>query len=183
MKRRDVLKTSSIILGYTITAGTAAAILNGCKADRSIDWTPQYLDAQQSLLIGDVSELIIPKTDTPGALDAKVDRFVDAMLGAWDSKERNNFIIGLKAFDEEATKQFKRGFTKCTPEQQKNVLDALVGEAQADTNHIFNKVKELTVLGYCSSEEGATSLLTYDPVPGPYEGCIDLSSVGATYAL
>lgn len=183
MKRRDVLKTSSILLGYTVTAGTAAAFLSGCKADRSIDWTPQFLDAKQSLLIGDVSELIIPRTDTPGALDAKVDRFIDAMLGAWSPKDRTDFVAGLGAFNESSKKLFNRDFTKCTPEQQTKVMDALVELASKDSGHIFNKVKELTVLGYCSSEEGATNLLTYDPVPGPYKGCIDFSEVGATYAL
>jgi len=183
MDRREVLKTSALMLGYAITAGTAAAVLNGCKADRALDWKPEYLDLNKSFMVGDIAELIIPKTDTPGAKEAKVDRFIDAMLGAWKPADREKFISGLDAFNVESEKQFKRGFSKCTPEQQAKVLDVLVKDSEGKSEHIFKSVRELTVLGYCSSEEGATTLLTYDPVPGPYQGCIDFSEVGATYAL
>lgn len=183
MDRREILKTSALILGYAVTAGTAAAVLNGCMADRALDWNPNYLDLDKSFMVGDIAELIIPKTDTPGAKDAKVDRFIDAMLGAWETKDRDKFIAGLDAFNVESKKQFKRDFTKCTAEQQAKVLDVLVKESEGKREHIFKSFRELTVLGYCSSEEGATTLLTYDPVPGPYKGCIDFSEVGATYAL
>jgi len=183
MDRREVLKTSTLMLGYAITAGTAAAFLNGCKADRTIDWTPSFLDLDKSLIVGDVAELIIPKTDTPGAKEAKVDRFIDAILGAWEAKDREKFILGLEDFNTESTKQFKKGFAKCSLEEQTQVLDALVKDSENKDIHIFKSMRELTVLGYCSSEEGATTLLTYDPVPGPYKGCIDFSEVGATYAL
>jgi len=183
MDRREVLKTSALMLGYAITAGTAAAVLNGCKADRALDWTPTYLDVDKSLMVGDIAELIIPKTDTPGAKEAKVDRFIDAMLGAWKPADREKFIIGLDGFNTKSEKQFKRSFTKCTPEQQTQIMDVMVQESKGKGDHIFRSVRELTVLGYCSSEEGATTLLTYDPVPGPYKGCIDFSEVGATYAL
>ncbi|MBT8233452.1 MAG: gluconate 2-dehydrogenase subunit 3 family protein [Saprospiraceae bacterium] len=184
MDRREAIKTSSLILGYAVTATTAAAVLNGCQADRSIDWTPKYLDKKQALLVGDISELIIPKTDTPGAKEAMVDRFIDAMLGAWKPEDRTLFTTALVDFDTEAEKQFKRGFVKCTKEQQIKVLDVLVEDSKNKDSHIFKTMKELTVVGYCKSELGATTLLTYDPVPGaPYEGCVDFSTVGATYSL
>lgn len=35
----------------------------------------------------------------------------------------------------------------------------------------FRIMKELTLLGYFSSEIGATQALAYDPVPGKYDGC------------
>ena len=68
MDRREVLKLSSAILGYTIVGGTAAAVLSGCKSDASA--VPTDLDLFDSStydLIVDVTERIIPKTDTPGA--------------------------------------------------------------------------------------------------------------------
>jgi hypothetical protein len=36
-------------------------------------------------------------------------------------------------------------------------------------------LQELTVLGYFSSEIGATQALAYDPLPGAYRGCVDLA--------
>jgi hypothetical protein len=35
-------------------------------------------------------------------------------------------------------------------------------------------LKELTLLGYFTSEVGATKALAYEAVPGDYRGCVDL---------
>ena len=48
--------------------------------------------------------------------------------------------------------------------------------------HFFKNMKELTVLGFCTSEEGATNFLKYEAVPGAYHGCIPYSEVGAAWA-
>ena len=50
-------------------------------------------------------------------------------------------------------------------------------------NSFYKMVKELTITGYCTSEEGATKLLKYLPVPGEYKPCIPLSEVGGAWAI
>jgi hypothetical protein len=39
-------------------------------------------------------------------------------------------------------------------------------------------VKELTLLGYFTSEPGATQVLQYRPVPGAYHACVPLTQAG-----
>ena len=67
-----------------------------------------------------------------------------------------------------------------TPEQRKALLTEIDKEANAynkskkpeDPAHYFSLMKQLTLLGYFSSEIGATQALRYVAVPGRYEGCI-----------
>jgi gluconate 2-dehydrogenase gamma chain len=44
-------------------------------------------------------------------------------------------------------------------------------------------MKELTTLGFFTSEAGASRFLKYAPIPGPYRGDIPYSEVGAAWAL
>jgi hypothetical protein len=39
-------------------------------------------------------------------------------------------------------------------------------------NHYFRMMKELTLLGYFTSEVGATKALRYIETPGHYDGCM-----------
>ena len=55
--------------------------------------------------------------------------------------------------------------------------------AASDDVHFFRMMKELTILGYCTSEAGATKLLRYAPYPGPYHGDVPHSEVGKAWAL
>ena len=80
MDRRKALKTSAAILGYAISASTTAAVLNGCKADIKPDWVPQFMDIESANIIDRLASIIIPTTDTPGAKEALVGRFIDGFL-------------------------------------------------------------------------------------------------------
>lgn len=184
MDRREVLKRSSLILGYALTAGTATAILNGCKAEPALDWKPKKLSTDQFNLVSEISEMIIPKTDTPGAKDAKVDRFIDSMLEAYSPNENKLFLDGLKEFEKQAKKLHKKNFVDCSVEQRVEVMDAMVaGSKKGDDPTPFELMREATVVGFCTSEIGAKEFLKYDPVPGPYQGCVDYKTVGGTWAL
>lgn len=165
MKRRDVLKRSSIILGYALTAGTATAILNGCRAEPSLDWTPKNLSLDQFKLVSEISEIIIPKTDTPGAKDAQVDRFIDAMLEAYSPEENKMFLDGLNEFNQESEKLNKKPFVDCSAEERIKVMDLMVVKSKKQSGpSSFGLMREATVAGFCSSEVGAKEFLKYDPV-------------------
>jgi len=184
MNRRSALKTSTLLLGYAMTAGTTAAMLNGCKADTSPTWKPTNMTQEMNDLFAEVAEMIIPATDIPGAKGALVERWADEMLMTYPVEERTMFTEGMGLFDSYAQEANGKSFVESTDEERKVVLDRMVEESKdADGPHIFNIVKEATVAGYCMSEVGATQLLNYDPVPGPYQGCVDFSEIGATSAL
>jgi hypothetical protein len=87
----------------------------------------------------------------------------------------------MQQLDDAGKKKNGKSFMEATPEQQHDLLVDLDKEAKAyaatkkkdDPQHYFRMMKELTLWGYFTSEQGATKALRYVAVPGKYEGCID----------
>lgn len=187
MDRREALKRTAWIMGGMVSAPAIIGVLKGCTAKPVIDWKPVFLSEDQGILISQVTEIIIPKTDTPGAKETGVPGFIDQMLKEVYSKEdQDNYLAGLKAFDEEAKKEYGDPFIELNAEDQaafvKKVHDAAV-EAEKNTKPAPKRpfilaTKELTMLGFFTSEPGATQVLQYQAVPGSYKGCIPLSETG-----
>lgn len=198
--RREALKIISMFTGYAITAGAASAFLSGCKADPkaaastamttkagSIDAPyKSVFTSDQIALLSDISERIIPKTDTPGAKDVGVSSYIDQTVSLfYKDADRKRFLEKLPSFDKIANDKYKKNFTQLSDENKDDVLKIMASEWKQNDkeHHIFKEMRDLTVTGYCTSEAGAKKLLVYDPVPGPYQGCIDRSTVKGVYAL
>ena len=186
MDRREALKRTAWIMGGAVSAPALMGILKGCAAKPTIDWKPVFLSSDQGILVSQVAEIIIPKTDTPGAKDVGVPSFIDQILNECYKKEdQDKFLSELKAFDEEAKKEYGDPFIELDAEKQAafvtKVHDAAVKseDAGSPTKRPFIlTLKELTMLGYFTSEPGATQVLQYSPVPGAYKGCIPVSEAG-----
>ena len=187
MNRRDYLKVSATAAAYTLIFGGVATTIHACKADESLDWTPKFFTKDEALLMADVVECIIPKTDTPGAKEALVDRFIDSNIANNFTEDLQVlFREGLTLFDEKSKADFKKKFVDLSTEDQNSVMQSMVDESQnheGEYPHIFNAVRDLTVYGFFTSEVGAKSCLIYDPIPGDYIGCIDYSEINGVWAL
>lgn len=199
MNRREAIQRTAMALGYAVTGPALAGVLNGCKAKPDVSFKPVFFTNEQAATIAELTEIIIPKTDTPGAKDAGVPGFIDSMLKEVYSKEdQDKFIAGLTEFEAEAEKEYGDVFASCTRENQvalfKKHHDAAVSAmgsggptgwwntgGGADKPFVI-KVKELTLLGFFTSEPGATQVLQYNQIPGPFQGCVPLSQVGKAWA-
>jgi len=174
-------------MGGAVSAPAIAGILKGCKAKPGVDWNPVFLQQDQASVISTVSEIIIPRTDTPGARDVGVPAFIDQMLkDVYSEDDQKFFIDGLNAFNEQARQEYGDDFADLDEADQaafvKKVHDAAI-ETERTTDPppkrpFILMMKELTMLGFFTSEVGATQVLQYDPVPGAYNGCIPLSEAG-----
>lgn len=187
MDRREALRRTALMMGGVLSAPAIMGVLNGCAAKPTIDWKPVFLNEDQGLLVSQVAEIIIPKTDTPGAKDAGVPAFIDLMVkDVYSKNEQERFLSGLQAFDEEAKKAYGDPFVELDEEQQiehvRKVHDAaLQAEKNADPRPhrpFILMTKELTLLGFFTSQPGATEVLQYVAVPGSYKGCIPVSEAG-----
>ncbi|HEX5171583.1 MAG TPA: gluconate 2-dehydrogenase subunit 3 family protein, partial [Cyclobacteriaceae bacterium] len=92
-------------------------------------------------------------------------------------------------FDEGANKKYGDSFVDLNTEQQheyvKEIHASALGQKFARNSQkkpFILTVKELTLLGFFTSEVGATQVLQYDPVPEAYKGCLSLEEVGKTWA-
>lgn len=189
MDRREALRLSSLLLGGSLSAATISGVLNGCKADPKLDWTPAFIPAENAWSLAELCETILPKSNTPGAKDAKVDRFIDVMLkDVYKPEDAERFKAGLIQLDTDAKAKHGKSFAKLTSDQRKEMVKAMDDELRNRKENpkdkpFYDMAKELTITGYCTSEEGATKLLKYLPVPGEYKACIPFSEVGTTWAL
>lgn len=194
MNRREALKHVGWIMGGTLAASTIAGVLGGCKSGNK-KWVPQAVSPEENELITSLTECIIPQTDTPGAKAAKVNEFIDLMLADWlPVEEADHFRKGLADVDTRAQNQFQSHFAGCTTEQQNSILNELQDEAIAGLKLIdpqdkkalrpfFAHLKELTLIGYYTSEIGASQELRYMAAAGVYNGCVPFSEIGRAWAM
>lgn len=198
MDRRQAIQRAAMVLGYSISAPALMGVLKGCKATPEIGYKPVFFNADQAAVMAEVAEIIIPKTETPGAKDTGVPAFMDLMLkDCYSAEDQKRFLEGVTALDAEAEKNYSNGFLDCSPEQQKELVHRVHSEAIAAVRSgnppkerpFILMAKELTMLGFFTSEAGATQVLNYVPVPGSYQGCVPMGTivngveVGRTWAL
>ena len=182
MERREALRRTALLLGGVLSAPTIAGVLAGCDS-RSADGKWRALTSDQGELVATIAEHIIPETDTPGARAAGVHVFIDKMMaGHYPAEERDRVLDGLAELDKTASRACGSPFIRCSADEQRAMLGRLDQQAFAQRRdpHWFRTVKELTVVGYYTSEIGATQELRHVSVPGRFDGCVP---VGRTWAV
>jgi hypothetical protein len=138
--------------------------------------------SHQADTVARVAELIIPRTDTPGAIDARVPEFIATIVGEWDLPEDQALMLaGLADVDARSRRHAGRDFIGLTEPQQVAILKALDDELQAlkqrkeaTGKHFFQRIKGLTLYGYYTSEAGMKQELEYTVIPGRYDPCASL---------
>lgn len=175
INRRDALARVGLIMGGAVIG--AEFFLSGCKNTEKKDGASFSED--DIALLDEVGETIIPTTSTPGAKSVKIGAFMTMMVhDCYDDKNQKAFTEGLSKLDEASKKKNNASFMKSTPEQRTALLNDLDKEMRAymkekkkeDAAHYFKLMKELTILGYFTSETGATKALRYMETPGKYDG-------------
>jgi hypothetical protein len=190
MNRRELLQRVAWLMGGAISAPAVLGVLNGCSAKKEEMWQPVFLSKEQGALVADVAEIMIPKTDTPGAKDAGVPAFIDVMLkDVYEDTDRQRYLTGLKAFDDAARTAHGKGFVELSNGQQTELVrkfhdEAVATELALETRPRYLQrpfilmTKELSLLGFFTSEAGATQVLQYAAVPGGFKGCVPLAQAG-----
>ncbi len=199
MNRREAIQRTAMVLGYAITGPALTGVLNGCKASPEVAFKPEFLTMDQALLVEELTEIIIPRTDTPGAKDAGVPMFIDTLIkGVYGPEDQERFIKNLNAFDADAKKTYGNNFVDCSTEEKNahfkkhhdqtfqsgegGYSNAWWKAGTQGTKPFMVEIKELTLIGFFTSEPGATQVLQYNQVPGPYKGCVPLTEAGKQWA-
>ncbi|MEM9830170.1 MAG: gluconate 2-dehydrogenase subunit 3 family protein [Bacteroidota bacterium] len=183
MNRREAIRRASYLMGSTLSAPAILGVMKGCIPQRELNWQPAFLSEEQATVVSEVAERIIPATDTPGAKDVGVPEFIDRMMNEiFPEEDQQQFVAGITQLEEMSQSEYSDGFIDLQPEQMDTLLTKLETEAQEnkqeDVKPFFRTMKELTLLGFCTSEAGATQVLQHVPVPGRYEGCISVEEAG-----
>jgi Gluconate 2-dehydrogenase subunit 3 len=150
------------------------------------------LNPHQDATVTALAEWIIPQTDTPGAKAVRVNEFIDLILTEWyDEEERTVFLTGLANVDTQARDLFGKDFVDCPAAQQKQMMtefdEGLTEMRQSEIHSsrrrrrsllsdrsFFHAMKQLTLAGYFTSEEGAKQVLHYEIIPSQHTQCAPL---------
>jgi gluconate 2-dehydrogenase gamma chain len=190
MDRRDALRLLATGAALQLAPRRLFAALREARAVLGTPAAPRTLDGHQYATVRAMAEMILPKTETPGATDVGVSEFIDLILTEWyDQEERATFLSGLADVDTRSKTLFEKSFADCAPAQQAEILRALGEEMteQADAardsvrkyrgsspkpdKSFYYRMRQLTLTGYYTSEGGASRELDFQVIPGSYEGC------------
>lgn len=192
MNRREAIQQVAWLMGGAISAPAVLGVLSGCSPKpTTASWKPVFLSEEQGALVAEVAEIMIPRTDTPGAKDVGVPAFIDVMLkDVFTKEDQERFVSGLQAFDAAARESHGKVFMRLDPAQRLGLVQsvhdaaaqeerALAGAAPSTLRRPFILMtKELSLLGFFTSQVGATQVLQYVAVPGAFHACIPVSQAG-----
>jgi hypothetical protein len=186
MNRREAVQSLALLLGGTIVG--SSSFLSGCKTSTGKD---QGFTAEDIAYLNEVGETILPATATPGAKAANVGLFMTVMVNdSYDKDEQKIFRDGMKSLDDAADKAYNKKFMELDQKQRHDLLvkldteqkDYMKNKKKEDPSHYFRMMKELTMLGYFTSEIGCKQARRYVETPGRYESCIPYAKGDKAFA-
>jgi hypothetical protein len=186
--RREAIRRVSALFGGVALVGQGAW-LAGCAT--GVQAASDLFSAMDVALLDEIADTILPETKTPGAKAAGVGPFIAMMVAdTYDPGEQRLFVAGLATLESESRAQNGGGFMASSPAQRLALLERLDREAieymrqpgAADRPHYFRMLKELTLLGYFTSEIGYRQAMRYVETPGRYEPCITYTAGDKAWA-
>lgn len=160
MKRREALKVTA---GAVVLPALLSAQMPKGKA-----WKPSVFTPDQDAAVVALTEIVIPTTDTPGAKQAEVNRYIDLLLHDGPASERERFVAGLQWFDDYAAKKNGQPFAKLTTAEQTAIVAELDAEGTPDLekgHQFFRMAKNMTSRIYYSTAIGYKELNKGGRVP------------------
>jgi len=121
---------------------------------------PEYFSQGDYATISRLADLIIPRTDTAGAVDAGVPHWIDRQVSA-DAKLQERFKQWLADLGEQARAAGGTEFTALTEQQQMTILQTMSGDVSQLKGGFFETMKNLTVENYYRSEAGLAKELGF----------------------
>ncbi|MES2148911.1 MAG: gluconate 2-dehydrogenase subunit 3 family protein [Pseudomonadota bacterium] len=169
MHRRDLIKF--------IAAATGCAFVGSVRAAPA---PHRPFSAHELLMLDEIAETILPRTDTPGAKDAAVGAFIARYSAAcYEPVQLRSLHEGIGTLDAQMKAKAGTSFLRASPAQRQLLLTGIDLQARkhalehsSAVPHYFTLMKQLTLFGFFTSEAGSTRVLRYRPVPGKYRGCV-----------
>ena len=181
MDRRKALGNIGKGIGTIIVTPSIITIFQRCQSSKTFN--PTFFKSEDYNLISRLMEIIIPKTDIPGAIELKLPEFVDNYIDAvWDKKSKENINKSLKLFKDVAKIKFGQKPAKdLTFDELDNLLHKFLKskDIYSDEEKIAagftTELRNLTINAFKTNEYIGENVLAYQPVPGRNVGCVDLN--------
>lgn len=199
MERREAVKNIGFGSAALFSSGLLFGALQGCAPKPTVNWTPVFFTPEEAAQMEKICEAIVPKTSTPGALEAGVPNHIDqAYATLVKENDADYFKRGLAIFVKHFKERQKTSFNKATTEQLTGVIndyfirykdnpeilkhykDTFADEGEKTDEfleaHFVTTVVDATFSSYFTSELVGEKVMAYDPIPAKYKGCIPYKS-------
>jgi hypothetical protein len=191
-RREAILRVTALLGGVALVGGSA--LMTGCREENS----DAPFTAEDIAFLDEVAETILPQTSTPGAKAAKTGAFMALIVtDSYSPRDRRIFREGMRELDKASRKANGVSLMAATPQQRLAVLkvvdrewkmegprfwarrainkaEAFLTDQRSETApaHYFRMMKELTLLGYFTSEIGCAQAQRYVESPGRFDPCV-----------
>ena len=179
------------MLGTTVAAALTAAGIDWIYARNSVgriviaagnaeDWKPILFNADQANSVAALCEAIIPRTDTPGARDARAHEFIDLQLSGEAEIQQRLFMEGLDWLEKRCKSEVRKTIGECSPEELAQVLEPISDTHDKHPDNLkdgasfFGNLKRRTIFAFYTSEEGWVQDLgmpAHPSLTATMEGC------------
>ena len=179
MKRRELLKNTSLwVSGLLLTP--SVVVLKSCNPLKREDkWKSDFFSSDNGNLIFELIDTLIPNTEIPGAIEAKVHEFVESYVrDVYNENKREWFINELSNFNNKIKEYSSKSFFKLNLIEKINTLNEIQKKESYNDDSFYIDLKKLVIRGYFNSEIGVTQALNYRPIPGTFKSCIPLDEAG-----
>jgi gluconate 2-dehydrogenase gamma chain len=168
IERREILRILSMAAGVATFPGfskwsfACGHIGKTLAQIKPAVYQPLFFTAPEYTMIENLTDIILPADDTPGAREAGVPEFIDLMVSR-DSNLQRDFRIGLGWLDTHSQKTLGKAFLNLNADQQTALLESLAYKKKFRPDEgrgrkFFGVVREYTVMGFYTSEIGLKEL-------------------------
>jgi hypothetical protein len=177
LSRRRIL---TLAAGAAVTAAFPIRLVRADAVHLDFgDWQPLFLNLDQARIVALVADAIVPRTDTPGAIDASCHEFIDLLLSVDNDRNRSRFLDGLQWINDRSVTLYGVPYADATDEQRFEILTSIsddnkrVASDVRDGWRFFKDIKRRVTDAYYSSREGWIEELgrPEGSMHRPYVGC------------
>lgn len=192
-RRQAILQVSAMFGGVALVG--QSAMLVGCASQQTranaVSATNALFRKDDITLLDDIADTILPATTTPGAKAAGVGPFIAMMVADTYYEDDQQIVLdGLVSLQALSQRLYGAHFQEITSPEQLALLEKLDTEQhrymetreEGAPVHYFRMLKELSLLGYFTSEIGYTQAMRYTETPGRFEPCVPYSSGEKSWA-
>jgi len=191
--RREFLESiaglSALLPGLSLLPLQQQAFAEAVHARASAATGLRTLSTAQDAAVTCIAEILLPQTDTVGATQVGVNRFIDLLLSeSMLERDRERFLEGLAAIDARSRSLYGAPVASAHKEDQESLLRSLddqlparsptkAEQAVLDRQPVtaergYELLKRLVVFAYFTSAPVAKDLINAPIIPGRYDGCV-----------
>jgi len=187
--RREFLESiaaiSALLPGLSLQQAFAEALHARAQAATALG----TLSAAQDAALSCMAEILLPRTETVGAAEVGVNRFIDLLLTeSMLERDRDRFLAGLAAIDARSRSLYGAPVASARKQDQQALIRSLdealparsptrAEQAALDQQPVtaergYELLKRLVIFAYFTSEPVAKDLINAPIIPGRYDGCV-----------